>query len=141
MPYLEADTADALVHEPLLRRYAALQQRCTEQAQAQAQEIARLQGQVITLRAQAIVQCSARAWADEDGLIEMPPQADLARLEHSLRVADLVICQTGCVGHGAFWRVQDHCKRTGKTCVLVEQPDALRIVRIDRSSAEIVNTL
>jgi hypothetical protein len=26
--------------------------------------------------------------------------------------------------------VQDHCKRTGKACVLVEQPEALRIVRI-----------
>jgi hypothetical protein len=26
--------------------------------------------------------------------------------------------------------VQDHCKRTGKACVLVEQPEAVRIVRI-----------
>jgi hypothetical protein len=34
------------------------------------------------------------------------------------------------MSHGAYWRVQDHCKRTGKACVLVEQPDALRIVRI-----------
>lgn len=41
-----------------------------------------------------------------------------------------MICQTGCASHGAFWRVEDHCKRTGKTCVLVEQPGALRIVRI-----------
>jgi hypothetical protein len=131
VPYTKADT-DTLAHEHglLLRRYAALQQRCTEQARAQAQAIARLQAQVMGLRAQTIVQCSARAWADEDSLIETPPPADLARLEHSLRAADLVICQTGCVGHGAFWRVQDHCKRTGKACVLVEQPDALRIVRI-----------
>ena len=92
MPYTKADT-DTLAHEHglLLRRYAALQQRCTEQARAQAQAIARLQAQVMGLRAQTIVQCSARAWADEDSLIETPPPADLARLEHSLRAADLVV--------------------------------------------------
>ena len=55
---------------------------------------------------------------------------ELAALEQSLVAADLVICQTGCLSHGAYWRVQDHCRRTGKACVLVAQPDALRIVRI-----------
>lgn len=54
-------------------------------------------------------------------------------MEASLREADLVICQTGCLSHGEYWRVQDHCQRTGKTCVLVEQPDALRIVRIHKA--------
>lgn len=48
-----------------------------------------------------------------------------AALEASLRAADLVICQTGCISHDAYWRVQDHCKRTGKQCVLVDQPQAL----------------
>ena len=52
--------------------------------------------------------------------------------EESLVAADLVICQTGCLSHGDYWRVQDHCKRTGKACVLVESPDALRIMRIHR---------
>jgi hypothetical protein len=56
--------------------------------------------------------------------------AELAALEASLVAADLVICQTGCLSHGAYWRVQDHCKRTGKACVLVAQPGALHIVRI-----------
>ena len=50
-------------------------------------------------------------------------------LEASLVAADLVICQTGCVSHNAYWRVQDHCKRTGKQCVLVDQPQALHFVR------------
>lgn len=50
-------------------------------------------------------------------------------LEASLVAADLVICQTGCVSHDAYWRVQDHCRRTGKQCVLVEQPQALQFVR------------
>lgn len=35
-------------------------------------------------------------------------------LEASLAEADLVICQAGCMSHGAYWRVQDHCRRTGK---------------------------
>lgn len=55
---------------------------------------------------------------------------DLADLEASLVAADLVICQTGCLSHGDYWRVQDHCKRTGKACVVAAQPDSVRIVRI-----------
>jgi hypothetical protein len=43
-------------------------------------------------------------------------------LESSLAAADLVICQVACISHNAYWRVQDHCKRTGKTCVLVHSP-------------------
>lgn len=50
-------------------------------------------------------------------------------LEASLVAADLVICQTGCVSHNAYWRIQDHCKRTGKQCVLVNQPRAMHFVR------------
>jgi len=55
--------------------------------------------------------------------------ADAEALEASLRAADLVICQTGCVSHNAIWRVRDHCRRTGKQCVLVGRPQALRFVR------------
>ncbi|MDN4054663.1 DUF2325 domain-containing protein [Massilia sp. YIM B02763] len=61
------------------------------------------------------------------------PVDDAERLEERLSGADLVICQTGCLSHGDYWRVQDHCKRTGTACVLVERPDALRIVRIHRA--------
>jgi len=148
MPYLEEDIHHlAQEHGVLLRRYGALQRRCTEQAHAQAQEIARLQQQVMRLRAQRIQRDSALAWEREDrqrllaAIADWPAlalaphtdgdaHADAEWLEHSLRCADLVICQTGCASHGAFWRVEDHCKRTGKTCVLVEQPGALRIVRV-----------
>ncbi|MBI3283790.1 MAG: DUF2325 domain-containing protein [Burkholderiales bacterium] len=52
-----------------------------------------------------------------------------AQLEASLAAADLVICQTGCISHSAYWRVKDHCKRTGKRCVFVEQPSASSLVR------------
>ena len=54
---------------------------------------------------------------------------DAAALEASLVAADLVICQTACISHNAYWRVQDHCKRTGKQCVLVNQPQAMHFVR------------
>lgn len=60
---------------------------------------------------------------------------DMAALEASIVAADLVICQTGCLSHGAYWRVQDHCKRTGKTCMLVAQPASVRIVRIHQDKA------
>jgi len=55
---------------------------------------------------------------------------DPSDLEERLVEADLVICQTGCLSHQAYWRVQDHCRRHNKPCVLVAQPDALRIIRI-----------
>jgi len=64
---------------------------------------------------------------------EFEPVEDTAGFEISLAAADLVICQTGCLSHDAYWRVQDHCKRTGKACVVVAQPDAVRIVRIHQA--------
>lgn len=73
----------------------------------------------------------ARAsYGADDALREDDPEG----LEARLSAADLVICQTGCLSHGAYWRVQDHCQRTGKACVLVEAPGALRIVHIHRAS-------
>jgi hypothetical protein len=43
-------------------------------------------------------------------------------LDTSLAAADLVICQTGCISHQAYWRVKDFCKRTGKRCLYVDNP-------------------
>jgi len=51
------------------------------------------------------------------------------RLDATLAAADLVICQTGCLSHEAYWRVKDHCKRTGKRCVFVEAPSAAHLKR------------
>jgi len=50
-------------------------------------------------------------------------------LDASLAAADLVICQTGCVSHNAYWKVKDFCKRTGKRCVFVENPSTSSLVR------------
>ncbi|MGE4243226.1 DUF2325 domain-containing protein [Ramlibacter sp.] len=51
------------------------------------------------------------------------------QLDATLETADLVICQTGCISHGAYWRVKDHCKRTGKQCVFVEKPSRAGLER------------
>ncbi|MDO4681474.1 MAG: DUF2325 domain-containing protein [Lautropia sp.] len=71
----------------------------------------------------------------EAGSAEALPAAsewdeDEAALEERLVEADLVICQTGCLSHKAYWRMQDHCRRHNKPCVLVEQPEAIRVIRI-----------
>jgi Uncharacterized protein conserved in bacteria (DUF2325) len=52
-----------------------------------------------------------------------------AQLDATLAAADLVICQTGCISHDAYWRVKDHCKRTGKQCVFVETPSSAGLKR------------
>ena len=46
----------------------------------------------------------------------------VTRLASTLDSADIVICQTGCISHDAYWRVKDHCKRTGKRCLFVDNP-------------------
>ena len=47
---------------------------------------------------------------------------NIGLLDASIAAADLVICQTGCISHNAYWRVKDHCKRTGKHCLFVDNP-------------------
>ena len=64
-------------------------------------------------------------FAHHDGGLE----DNAGRLDASLAAADLVICQTGCISHHAYWRVKDHCKRTGKQCVFVDNPSVSSLVR------------
>jgi hypothetical protein len=63
-----------------------------------------------------------------------------AKLDATLAAADLVICQTGCISHNAYWRVKDHCKRTGKRCVFVETPSRAGLERALRSLAPVEAT-
>jgi hypothetical protein len=53
----------------------------------------------------------------------------VARLATTLAAADIVICQTGCISHDAYWRVKDHCKRTGKRCLFVDNPSSASLRR------------
>ncbi|MES2832909.1 MAG: DUF2325 domain-containing protein [Pseudomonadota bacterium] len=50
-------------------------------------------------------------------------------LESGLAAADMVICQTGCISHNAYWRVKDFCKRTGKRCVYVDNPSTSSLIK------------
>lgn len=131
-------TQERLVAEfrAICRAYGDAQERCTRIMAAQQRRIDQLEAELVRTRGEAIVRETALAWLRADvARAAVVPEADvMADLETSLRAADLVICKTGCIGHGSYWRVEDHCRRTGKTCVLVEEPDALRIVSI-RSEA------
>lgn len=53
----------------------------------------------------------------------------VSKLDASLAAADLVICQTGCISHDAYWRVKDHCKRHNKRCLYLESPSATTLRR------------
>jgi len=63
---------------------------------------------------------------------------DTVLFEASLRAADMVICQTGCISHGDYWRIQDHCKRTGKVCVMVTDGEPEQFVMREEPGHESV---
>ncbi|WP_296943731.1 DUF2325 domain-containing protein [uncultured Massilia sp.] len=67
-----------------------------------------------------------------DGGIEQASEL----LDTSLAAADLVICQTGCISHQAYWRVKDFCKRTGKRCLFVDNPSTSSLSSCLRKVAE-----
>ncbi|CAN5411915.1 DUF2325 domain-containing protein [soil metagenome] len=129
-------------HLALSRQYGEAQQRCSALVIEQRALIDHLTAQLMMARAAVIVRDSALMFAREDfdarvHIAAIEPTGDLDgeqadELQASLRSADLVICQTGCLSHDDYWRVQDHCRRTGKPCVMAEQPEALRIVHIRR---------
>jgi hypothetical protein len=62
---------------------------------------------------------------------------NLHQLDSTLAAADLVICQTGCISHNAYWRVKTHCKRTGKRCVFVEAPGRAGLLKHLNELAEV----
>lgn len=80
-------------------------------------------GNVATYR--ALVEGGGAQFAHHDGGLE----DNVKLLDASLAAADLVICQTGCISHGAYWRVKDHCKRTGKRCVFIDNPSISSLAR------------
>ncbi|AVS70363.1 DUF2325 domain-containing protein [Paracidovorax avenae] len=90
--------------------------------------IARGPGGALVARPFGPGELPAACYAGQAGAASSLP-GDAAAFEASLRAADFVICQTGCVGHDDYWRVQDHCRRTGKPCVLVDQPQVVHVMR------------
>ncbi|TXH90928.1 MAG: DUF2325 domain-containing protein [Rhodoferax sp.] len=72
-----------------------------------------------------VVERTGARFAHHDGGLE----DNVAALDATMAAADMVICQTGCISHNAYWRVKDHCKRTGKRCLFVENPSTSSLER------------
>ena len=146
-------------HVALCRTYAEAQERCSRLMAAQRAEVARLQDEVLRLRARTLVLTAALEWvragtgadtgavlpplpsvagvvcgmeAAADAAAEdvvLPARAPCQRLplHSSLAEANLVVCQVGCLSHGAYWRTaDDQCRRSGQTCVVVASANALQ---------------
>ncbi|MDP3229401.1 MAG: DUF2325 domain-containing protein [Acidovorax sp.] len=142
------DTRLAMAHEALEQAQVATPGLPRRKAMARhistlAERIAALSRECLRWRLAAEVDALDIQRAKQGGgpLVEA---ADLSRtrplgevhaydLDANLAAADLVICQTGCISHDDYWRVQDHCRRTGKPCILVDQPLAtLQPIRVSR---------
>jgi hypothetical protein len=88
-------------------------------------------GNVATYR--ELIEKVGAQFAHHDGGLEDSAN----RLEASLAAADLVICQTGCISHSAYWRVKDYCKRNGKRCVFVDNPSISSLQRgLEQAASE-----
>lgn len=61
--------------------------------------------------------------------IESGPLCGDEATGQSLQEVELLICRTGCISHGDYWRAQDHCRRTGKPCILIDEHRAIHVAR------------
>jgi hypothetical protein len=62
-----------------------------------------------------VVENQGARFAHHDGGDEQSHE----RLAPQLHAADVVICQVACISHNAYWRVKEHCKRTGTPCLFL----------------------
>ncbi len=115
----------ACEYTALVRMLAGAQSRVTTLVCDHQQQIQALQAQIMRLRARVVVQATLLAWL-RDSLVQLEPEPPEDLTAHAA-AADWVICQTGCVSHGGYWREDDGCRRTGKGCVLVEGSEGLVI--------------
>lgn len=49
-------------------------------------------------------------------------EESLHRIDAVVASADVVVCQSGCVSHAAYYRLKEACKKLGKPCVFVRSP-------------------
>lgn len=112
----------AAEHGTLLRQWARLQQRVSEQLQGAARRQTALESQNLCLRAELVRLRTAEAWgipatAMARSVTASQARSPVVRADAALREAQAVICQTGCAGHAHPWLDEDgHCRRTGLAC-------------------------
>lgn len=63
-------------------------------------------------------------------------EESLHRIDAAVAAADLVICQAGCISHGAYWRVKEQCKRSGKPCLYIKTTGISGLSRLIDASAQ-----
>lgn len=105
-------------HRIQTRHIGLVQARYSDAMRAQADEIRTLKAERMRLRGRLVARATALACA-LDGSVG---------LADSLAAADLGICEKGSVSQHEYRRVDDHCRRTVNTYVLVDRPEALRII-------------
>lgn len=88
-----------------------------------------------------VVEQSGGRFMHHDGGLE----ENIHRIDGAVAAADLVICQAACISHNAYWRVKEHCKRTGKPCLFVKNSGvssferALSAFHLERAKSEVLS--
>ncbi len=71
-------------------------------------------------------------------------EESLSRLPDLINGADAVLCPTDCVSHAAYYKLKQHCKRTGKPCLLFKGAGvsgfAVALARLAAGQASIAGT-
>lgn len=118
----------------VLRHLGGVQSQVSELVRQQQQEIDQLQGQLIRLRAQRVLERTQNFW----GLSKSPRGTHPANSREvgtvsgitspslkakAWQAAQKIICLTGCAGHAHPWLNPDgQCARTGQECDVQEMP-------------------
>lgn len=71
-------------------------------------------------------------------------EESLSRLPELINGVDAVLCPTDCVSHAAYYKLKQHCKRTGKPCLLFKGAGvsgfAVALARLSAGQASIAGT-
>lgn len=107
-------------HGALLRQLGGLQRRLGEVQRAERERTRELEAQNLRLRAELVVLRTGVLWGLGAGVVGRrvrPSVRDNHAFDPTLRAAQAVICQTGCVGHAHPWLEADgQCRRSGQAC-------------------------
>ena len=117
----EGPLTPGLAHEHgvLMRQMGGLQSRCTELLRSSAVHVAALEGDNLRLRAELVLLRTSVFWGlgaatvlRRDRPLAMKPRPPVAS---GTREAQVVICQTACVGHAHPWLEEDgQCRLNGQ---------------------------
>lgn len=65
---------------------------------------------------------------------QLAPLDQRSREAVSLLATEVVICQSGCLSHDAYWRVQEYCRRHGKRCLFVAADEVESLLALPDTS-------